>query len=241
MKYFAAGLLLFASIFTPEIHPQETRHDNFSTETPTAQQIPSFVSSLSTKPIQQRSVATFTVDSRGNPSTVAPSFVLDEPQSISIEHTQTDGDVVETALVRADGHEYRFNAPGDYPIEAGTYKHHANGTIYGSGDLASIVTYYRLVPHCAKLTQLPVLGWEDGHKNDFCLARGYDGVTNTSTGGKDYRKNGGGWCFNGRADACQAILDGLDPGPLSKVDRQDGNPPKPERPRERHDHDHGIH
>lgn len=55
---------------------------------------------------------------------------------------------------------------------------------------------------CTKRANLADLGWSSGHKTKFCQRRGYDGVTNTTGGGNDYHKNGGGWCYSGDVKAC---------------------------------------
>jgi hypothetical protein len=56
------------------------------------------------------------------------------------------------------------------------------------------------------------LHYKKGHKTKFCIKRGYVGVTNFDSHGKDYDKFGGGWCFKGGDDAtCHAELNMKEP------------------------------
>ena len=48
------------------------------------------------------------------------------------------------------------------------------------------------------------LGWDSGHKTNFCKKRGFDGVTNHP--GSKYKDHGGGWCYKGDNNACTASL-----------------------------------
>jgi len=60
---------------------------------------------------------------------------------------------------------------------------------------------------CTKVRSIKELGWRKGHKTKFCIARGYQGVTNFPNG--SYRSNGGGFCFTGDQQACLEIAKGI--------------------------------
>ena len=56
---------------------------------------------------------------------------------------------------------------------------------------------------CKRVESIAVLGWNEGHKNNFCRDRGWQGVTNFPGG--VYRSNGGGFCFEGDEAACLSL------------------------------------
>ena len=63
----------------------------------------------------------------------------------------------------------------------------------------------RLQPGCTEVKNLHYdLGWQGGHKSNFCRGRGYDDVTNHP--GSSYKDHGGGWCYKGDRGACTASL-----------------------------------
>lgn len=185
--------------------------------------------SIATKPIEYRSLATFTVDSSGNTIANSSTFALDRDQEVLVEFEATPGDSGYTRIVNADGTQFDYHTSSKQTVSSGTWAHHANGTIWGQGEIKSSITYTRLVPDCSRLTHLSAVGWSSGHKTNHCKAHGYDGVTNTSHGGNDYRKNGGGWCFSGAHNACQAALDNGDVRAASGVKIINAVPSKPSR------------
>lgn len=72
--------------------------------------------------------------------------------------------------------------------------------IYSSDDnTLSIIEPPTATPEaeCKKITSITQLGWRSGHKTNFCINIGYDGVHNPFG---DYSQ--GGFCFTGDSKAC---------------------------------------
>ncbi len=184
------------------------KHENNKTTAPTEKITLPALGSIATKPIEHQSLAIFTIDSQGNSTITSPNLVLDRDQQILVQIKVTTGDSGYTTLKSTDGTQLDFPTSNRYTVSAGTWAHYANGTIWGQGQITSTIIYTRLIPDCSRLTHLSAVGWTSGHKNNHCIAHGYDGATNTSHGGNAYRKNGGGWCFSGKSNACQSVLNG---------------------------------
>lgn len=80
------------------------------------------------------------------------------------------------------------------------------------GDLSEIADLYstekvkiEVTPEptaiCEKIVSIKSLGWSHGHKTNFCIAKGYDGIHNPFG---DY--SSGGFCFKGDSKACIADM-----------------------------------
>jgi hypothetical protein len=67
-----------------------------------------------------------------------------------------------------------------------------------------------LRPGCNEIKNLHYdLGWNEGHKTNFCKAHGFDGMTNHPN--TSYKQHGGGWCYKGDNAACTASLPNYPP------------------------------
>lgn len=56
---------------------------------------------------------------------------------------------------------------------------------------------------CTEVKPIIDLGWTGGHKTNFCIAKGYQGVWNRP----NTSYSSGGWCYKGDDAACRAAIE----------------------------------